>query len=228
MSRRASLQAVRARIAAIEAGAAPARGVLPFGDPRVDQALPGGGLPLGAFLGPRRILATLAERPPLAHVTTFGGHPLSCAAGLAALEVVVRRDLPARACTRGAEFLRGLDHLRERHRAVRTVRGLGLLLAIELRTATAARSFAAACLTRGLVLNWTLHRDTVIRLAPPLTITRAEIACALGIMDAALSARESCSTRAFSSPMTTRTDRRESVQSRADRGKRSDDRRRHS
>lgn len=147
----------------------------------------GGGLPLGAFLGPRRILATLAERPPLAHVTTFGGHPLSCVAGLAALEVVVRRNLPARARARGAELLYGLERLLERHRAVRAVRGLGLLLAIELSSARAVRRFAAECLTRGLVLNWTLHQDTVIRLAPPLTITRAEIAHALGIMDAALS-----------------------------------------
>ena len=147
----------------------------------------GGGLPLGAFLGPHRVLTTLAERPPLAHVTTFGGHPLSCVAGLAALEVVVRRDLPARARARGAELLDGLERLRERHRAVRAVRGLGLLLAIELSSARAVRRFAARCLSRGLVLNWTLHRDTVIRLAPPLTITCAEIARALGIMDTALS-----------------------------------------
>jgi acetylornithine/N-succinyldiaminopimelate aminotransferase len=147
----------------------------------------GGGLPLGAFIGPRRMLATLAKRPPLAHVTTFGGHPLSCAAGLAALEVVVTRDLPARARVRGAELLRGLERLH--HPTVRAVRGRGLLLAIELGSARAARRFAARCLARGLILNWTLHQDTVIRLAPPLTITRAEIAHALGIMDAALSAR---------------------------------------
>jgi 4-aminobutyrate aminotransferase-like enzyme len=62
------------------------------------------------------------------------------------------------------------------------------LQAIELTTPTATRRFAAACLARGLVLNWTLHRDTVIRLAPPLTISRREIAHALGVMDAALQA----------------------------------------
>jgi 4-aminobutyrate aminotransferase-like enzyme len=67
------------------------------------------------------------------------------------------------------------------------VRGLGLLLAIELKTAAATRRFVAACLDRGVVLNWTLHRDTVIRLAPPLTISRAEIAYALRTMDQALS-----------------------------------------
>ncbi len=66
------------------------------------------------------------------------------------------------------------------------MRGIGLLQAIELRNPAATRRFAAACLARGLVLNWTLHRDTVIRLAPPLTVSRREIAHALGVMDAAL------------------------------------------
>jgi acetylornithine/N-succinyldiaminopimelate aminotransferase len=146
----------------------------------------GGGLPLGAFLGPKRILATLARRPPLAHVTTFGGHPLSCAAALAALDVTVARDLPGRAARMGGVLRRGLDALRARHRIVRDVRGIGLLLAIELATPRATRRFAAACLKRGVVLNWTLHRDTVVRLAPPLTIARREIAHALDVIDVAL------------------------------------------
>ncbi len=146
----------------------------------------GGGLPLGAFLGPRRILATLARRPALAHVTTFGGHPLSCTAALAALDVMLARDLPGRAARMGAVLRRGLDGLRTRHPIVRDVRGVGLLLAIELATPAATRRFAAACLARGVLLNWTLHRDTVIRLAPPLTITRREIAHALAVMHAAL------------------------------------------
>lgn len=149
----------------------------------------GGGLPLGAFLGSRRILGTLAEQPALAHVTTFGGHPLSCAAGLAALEETVRRDLPGRAATRGALFLRGLQDLAARHPVIRAVRGTGLLLAVELTSPAATRRFAAACLARGLIVNWTLHRDTVIRLAPPLVISRAEITFALGVMEAALGER---------------------------------------
>jgi acetylornithine/succinyldiaminopimelate/putrescine aminotransferase len=148
----------------------------------------GGGLPLGAFLGSRRVLGTLAHDPPLAHVTTFGGHPLSCSAALAALEVMMARDLPGRAARLGAWFRRGLEALGARHRVVRDVRGVGLLLALELATPAATRRFAAACLARGLVLNWTLHRDTVIRLAPPLTITRRELAHALGAIDAALGA----------------------------------------
>jgi acetylornithine/succinyldiaminopimelate/putrescine aminotransferase len=146
----------------------------------------GGGLPLGAFLGSRRILGTLSRRPALAHVTTFGGHPLSCAAALAALEVTVARNLPGRAARMGERFQRGLERLAARHPLVHAVRGEGLLLALELATPVATRRFAAACLARGLILNWTLHRDTVIRMAPPLTITGREIAHALATMDAAL------------------------------------------
>ncbi len=146
----------------------------------------GGGLPLGAFLGSRRVLATLTRRPALAHVTTFGGHPLSCAAALAALNETVERELPRRAATNGAVLLRGLEDLAARHRTIRAVRGIGMLLAIELTSARATRRFASACLARGLIVNWTLHRDTVIRLAPPLVLTRAEIALALATMDDAL------------------------------------------
>ncbi len=149
----------------------------------------GGGLPLGAFLGSRRVLATLTRNPPLAHVTTFGGHPLSCVAALAALEETVARDLPTRAARLGAVFLRGLEALAARHpRAIRAVRGAGMLLAIELASPALTRRFAAACLARRVIVNWTLHRDTVVRLAPPLTLTRSEIAHALAVMDAALRA----------------------------------------
>lgn len=146
----------------------------------------GGGLPLGAFLGSRRVLGTLTRNPALAHVTTFGGHPLSCAAALAALEETVGRGLPARAATMGSFLLRGLEELAARHPAIRSVRGAGMLLGIELASPAATRRFAAACLARGLILNWTLHRDTVVRLAPPLVLTRAEARHALAAMDAAL------------------------------------------
>ena len=83
-------------------------------------------------------------------------------------------------------MLNGLEGLAARHRAIRAVRGVGMLLAIEMTSARATRRFAAGCLARGLIVNWTLHRDTVIRLAPPLILSRAEIAHALAAMDAVL------------------------------------------
>jgi acetylornithine/N-succinyldiaminopimelate aminotransferase len=146
----------------------------------------GGGLPLGAFVGRRPVLATLARRPALAHVTTFGGHPLACAAGLATLDVIERRRLPARAARMGAALVRDLEALRDRHAIVRDVRAAGLLIALELATPALTRRFAAACFARGVVVNWTLHRDTVVRMAPPLTITPAELAHGVDVIDAAL------------------------------------------
>ncbi|MCK6554213.1 aspartate aminotransferase family protein [Candidatus Binatia bacterium] len=144
----------------------------------------GGGMPLGAFVGRAATMATLQHDPPLAHVTTFGGHPVSCAAGLAAFEVLVRDDLPARAAQLGQAWLavlRGMCGER-----LSSVRGLGLLLALEFSTPEVTRRFVAECLKRGLILNWTLHRDTVVRLAPPLTIGASEIEQATAAMREAL------------------------------------------
>jgi acetylornithine/N-succinyldiaminopimelate aminotransferase len=128
----------------------------------------GGGLPLGAFVSRPDIMATLAENPPLAHVTTFGGHPLSCAAGGAALAIALRERLAERAAVIGAEWCARLRALIGE--TVRAVRGRGLLIGIELADADATQRFCAAAFARGLILNWTLHRDTLVRLAPPLTI----------------------------------------------------------
>ena len=145
----------------------------------------GGGMPLGAFLASREILATLSSDPPLAHVTTFGGHPVSCAAGLTALDVLLRERLWERAERLGERFRAGLRSLPWNGR-LRDVRGAGLLAGLELDTAEGTRGFVAACFARGLILNWTLHRDRVIRLAPPLVIADAEVDETLERMAAAL------------------------------------------
>ncbi|HJQ82824.1 MAG TPA: aminotransferase class III-fold pyridoxal phosphate-dependent enzyme, partial [Candidatus Binatia bacterium] len=138
----------------------------------------GGGLPLGAFAGAPSVMGTLAHDPPLAHVTTFGGHPLSCAAGLAALEVLLRDDLAGRAVAVGGRLLARLRALLGRG-GLADVRGLGLLLGLEFADAGACARFAARARERGLILNWTLHRDTVVRLAPPLVIAEEEVDQAL-------------------------------------------------
>lgn len=146
----------------------------------------GGGMPLGAFIGRAQVMETLQRDPPLAHVTTFGGHPVCCAAGLAALEVIVRDGLAARAMRVGREWLATLRGFCGG--ALTSVRGLGLLLALEFADPGTTRRFAAECLARGLILNWTLHRDTVVRIAPPLTIGAAEVEQATTAMRDALAA----------------------------------------
>jgi acetylornithine/N-succinyldiaminopimelate aminotransferase len=145
----------------------------------------GGGMPLGAFVSSPAILATLSSDPPLGHVTTFGGHPVSCAAGLAALRILERERLWDRAENVGERLRAGLRALPWNGHLVE-VRGLGLLIGVELDDADRTRRLAEVCFARGLVLNWTLHRDRVIRLAPPLVIAEAEIDLGLGILAQAL------------------------------------------
>lgn len=144
----------------------------------------GGGLPLGAFIGRAEVMQTLSHDPPLAHVTTFGGHPLSCAAGLAALRVAARERLPERAAAVGAQWRARLQELIGP--VLREVRGRGLLIGLELATPEQTQAFCSAAFARGLVLNWTLHRDTVVRLAPPLIISEADSDRALTGIAAAL------------------------------------------
>lgn len=144
----------------------------------------GGGMPLGAFVGAARVMQTLSHDPPLAHVTTFGGHPVSCAAGLAALEYLLRHELPARAERVGAAWRATLAGMTGG--PLRTVRGRGLLIGLEFDSAAATQAFTRHCFANRIILNWTLHRDTVVRLAPPLTIAEAEIARANEVFAAGL------------------------------------------
>ena len=132
----------------------------------------GGGLPLGAFVGRPALMSELSHDPPLAHVTTFGGHPLSCAAGLAALEVIARERLPERAARVGDAWRARLAA--RRGGALVDVRGRGLLIGLELASPELTQIFCRRALERRLILNWTLHRDTVVRLAPPLIIGDAD------------------------------------------------------
>jgi len=144
----------------------------------------GGGLPLGAFIGRPDVMATLSHDPPLAHVTTFGGHPVSCAAGLAALAYAEREGLGPRAAELGGVWLGRLQKLAGK--TLRAVRGKGLLIGLDFASPEATQAFCRAAFDRGLILNWTLHRDTVVRLAPPLVITEAESEQALTKLGEAL------------------------------------------
>jgi len=146
----------------------------------------GGGLPLGALCSRDELLDTLSHDPPLGHITTFGGHPLSCAAGLAALNVIVRERLYDRSATMGKELVRRLLEMRATTPEITAVRGLGMLVGIEFRDAALTRRFVAATIAQGVIVNWTLNADNVVRLAPPLTIMPAEVDFALTAMKKAL------------------------------------------
>ncbi len=125
----------------------------------------GGGMPLGAFISSHDILGTLRTDPPLSHVTTFGGHPVSCAAAHAALAVILEEKLPARAREIGR-----IVRTRLKHPRLQEVRGRGAMLGLALESIALARQLVQSCLQQGLLLGWTLHAGSLIRLAPPLNI----------------------------------------------------------
>jgi len=146
----------------------------------------GGGLPLGAFIGRREIMKTLSENPPLAHVTTFGGHPLSCAAGLAALEVLLNENLLSRSVELGKFFLTELEAPARQAACIRAVRGLGCFFAVEFHTPAATLRFVQHCRAQNLIIGWTLHHSTIVRAAPPLCITDEQVQEALKIIQQAV------------------------------------------
>jgi len=145
----------------------------------------GGGMPLGAFVSTPEIMATLSTSPPLAHVTTFGGHPVCCAAGLASLNFMLETRLPQRAQEQGAELLVRLQELVGAGGFI-AARGCGLLIGMDFTTPEATKQVVQSCFPSSLILGWTLQRDTVVRLAPPLIISAAEIDRAVIIMQKAL------------------------------------------
>ena len=141
----------------------------------------GGGMPLGAFVASAAIMRTLRQDPPLSHVTTFGGHPVSCAAALAALDALLEDRLPERA-VRLEELIR--NHLQ--HSMIKEIRGMGAMLGVQLKSDLVARHVVQFCLQNGVLLGWTLHSGSLIRIAPPLNIPESVLNRALTILLKAL------------------------------------------
>ena len=112
----------------------------------------GGGLPLGAFISSRDKMHVLSHDPILGHLTTFGGHPLSCAASLAALEIILEEHLPENAAKQGKRIK---DQLKD-HPAIREVRGRGLMMAIELKDPNRLMSAVKDCRQEGLLVDCAL------------------------------------------------------------------------
>ena len=146
----------------------------------------GGGMPLGGFAASKKIMATFSQNPPLSHVTTFGGHPVSCAAGRAGLEVILKEGLVEKAETDGQYITKQLRHLAGQNIGIREVRGKGLMIGLEVENADIAERCVQGAFERGVILGWTLHSDTVIRIMPPLILSKDEISCGLNAIAEAL------------------------------------------
>lgn len=131
----------------------------------------GGGMPLGAFVSSRDIMGTLSQDPVLGHITTFGGHPVCCAAGLAALEYLLEHDVVSGVEAKGALY----EQLLSDHPAVCEIRRSGLLLAVELGDSGRMYRIMELFLEAGILSDWFLFCDTAFRISPPLTITDEQI-----------------------------------------------------
>ena len=131
----------------------------------------GGGMPLGAFVSSGQIMSTLSYNPTLGHITTFGGHPVCCAAGLAAMEYIEKNDLHHASEAKGALF----EELLRDHPAVREIRRSGLLMAVELGSSERLYAIMELFKQAGIMSDWFLFCDTAFRISPPLVITEDEI-----------------------------------------------------
>lgn len=130
----------------------------------------GGGMPLGAFISSREIMSSLVSNPGLGHITTFGGHPVCCAAGLASLEVIIDEDLVTKSREKSALFVRELVHP-----LISSVRGEGLLLAVRTIKPGYIPYLVSHAPEHGLVLDYFLFCGDSFRIAPPLIINNEEI-----------------------------------------------------
>lgn len=125
----------------------------------------GGGMPIGGFASSDELFKAFRDFPPLNHVTTFGGHPVSCAAGLANLQVILDEHWMTK-----ATWIETVVRKKLSGKGIVEVRGKGAMLGLELENRDLTQFVVEKAMEKGILLGWTLHSNTLIRLAPPLTI----------------------------------------------------------
>ncbi|MDB4754826.1 aspartate aminotransferase family protein [bacterium] len=131
----------------------------------------GGGMPIGGFISSKEKMALLRNNPMLGHITTFGGHPVCCAAALANIQVIEEENLLDSVAAKGQLF----RELLEKNSLVTEVRQIGLMLAIELDNFETVQKVVRNCLEKGVIGFWFISCNNSFRLAPPLTISEIEI-----------------------------------------------------
>jgi 4-aminobutyrate aminotransferase len=146
------------------------------------------GLPLSAVVATSKLMD---QWEPAAHGSTFGGNPVSCAAGIATLDVFTREGILENAAARGAELMRRLRELQQRLPAIGEVRGLGLMVGVELVNKDGSankdlqKKVRQVCLDSGMVVLSCGPHDNVLRLVPPLNLSQAELDEGWEILNAA-------------------------------------------
>ena len=136
----------------------------------------GGGMPIGAFIASTEMMHTLSFNPVLGHISTFGGHPVCCAASHACIEVLIDEKLIDEVEKKEKLFRQLLVHPK-----IKSINGKGLLLSVEFDSYEQNKQIIDRCIESGLITDWFLFNSCSMRIAPPLTITEEQIefACAL-------------------------------------------------
>jgi acetylornithine/succinyldiaminopimelate/putrescine aminotransferase len=138
----------------------------------------GGGMPIGAFVSSNKIMSCFKTNPILGHITTFGGHPVSCAAACASLDVLINEKIIDDVKSKGDLFRKYLNHSE-----IKEIRGIGLFMAVELRDFNQVKKVIDIAINKGLVTDWFLFHDSAFRIAPPLIITEDQIKHACDILN---------------------------------------------
>ncbi len=141
----------------------------------------GGGMPIGAFIAPQAIMSVFKDNPILGHITTFGGHPVSCAASLATLNTILDENLTADVEKKADLFKELLMHPK-----IKEVRNKGLMMAVEFDDFNTLKPIIDRAISKGVITDWFLYCDNSMRIAPPLIITEKEIRQACEIILASI------------------------------------------
>ena len=141
----------------------------------------GGGMPLGAFIADRKLMSTLSYDPVLGHITTFGGHPVSCAAGKAAFEVLLDGSFIADVKTKEQIILKYINHSK-----ILEIKSCGLWASLRFDSFETNKKVIDRCIEKGLITDWFLFAPDCLRIAPPLIITDEELINVCGLINEAI------------------------------------------
>jgi len=128
----------------------------------------GGGMPLGAFIADKNLMHYLTDNPVLGHITTFGGHPVCCAAGMAAFKILLENDF-------GVSKKEQLFKLLLQNAKIKSIRSFGLWLAIEFDSFEICKEVIDTCIQDGIITDWFLFASNCLRISPPLIISDEQI-----------------------------------------------------
>lgn len=130
----------------------------------------GGGMPLGAFIADKKLMSALTNNPELGHITTFGGHPVCCAAGMAAMKVLLEEKL-----IHDVKKKEDLFHSLLTHPKIKAIRSFGLWFAVEFDSFETNKKVIDSCIAAGVLTDWFLFSPRSLRISPPLSISEDQV-----------------------------------------------------